>query len=831
MFLRQAFVLVIASLFFGSASFAQAPLAPTSVRLIGGTIVDAGTRAPIAGARVRASDVETSTDAAGRFEVRVPAGEVSIRVTANGYFALTTTIDVRGADVPDSELALASETPFATSVEVAASPTAEPSTAAVQPAQVLRTPGALDNIFRTLQTLPGVAATEEFSSRLAVRGGSPDQNLTMMDGVEVHDPFRLFGLTSAFNPEIIQRFELATGGFSVKYGDRLSSLLLVENRDGRRDRRVAGSAALSITDGNVVLEGGLPGGATGSWLVTGRRTYYDVIAAKVTGEDFPGFADLQAKGVWEPAPGRKVTVFGLRSRQAAAFTIDEAAAQGEFQDDTDNDLAWARLDSSFGTRGQSHTVVAYSRTDSRFGVAAALENTSQRSNSPADGAFDVADVAFERVLTVQDVSLRQELAWAYGNHLVETGLEVHRLSTGLDFDITGDRNPTAVNGSSQQGGAGLPDTLRSSRRSTRTGTWLQDTWQFGARGSLQAGVRLDRAGVTPDTHVSPRVSGLWNLAPGHRLKAALGRYTQSPGYEKLAQSDYVLDLTHPAVRTLTAERALQASAGLERDMPGSVLMRAEAYYKRFTNSLVGRLETPAELAARVGRYDFPAALAASVPSDPIITTVPTNDGRGRAYGFDLFVSRTSAPVSTRLTGWASYTWGKAEREAYGLRYPFEYDRRHAFTAVTSYRLNPRWELAATTRVASGFPRTAPVGLRVAGVEDLADADGDRRTDELVPGRDAGGLLIYAVDFGSVANLNQSRLPIFARVDVRATWRPGGASGRWELYAEVINALNRRNAGAFEPRLEYDPSSDRPRIVEKRDQAIPLLPTVGLRVRF
>ena len=116
-----------------------------------------------------------------------------------------------------------------------------------------------------------------------------------MDGVEIHDPYRLFGLTSAFNPEIIQRFELATGGFSAKYGDRLSSMLLVENRDGTRAERFAGSAALSITDANVVLEGGLPGGAAGSWLVTGRRTYYDLVAERLTDNQFPGFADLQAK--------------------------------------------------------------------------------------------------------------------------------------------------------------------------------------------------------------------------------------------------------------------------------------------------------------------------------------------------------------------------------------------------------------------------------------------------------------------------------------------------------------------------------------------------------
>jgi hypothetical protein len=117
------------------------------------------------------------------------------------------------------------------------------------------------------------------------------------------------------------------------------------------------------------------------------------------------------------------------------------------------------------------------------------------------------------------------------------------------------------------------------------------------------------------------------------------------------------------------------------------------------------------------------------------------------------------------------------------------------------------------------------------VEDERDLDQDGVTDEVLPGRDDLGLLVYGVDYGSTANLNQVRLPLFARVDLRATWRPRGAAGRWELYAEVINLLDRQNAGAFEPRLEYNPSSDRPLIVEERDRSIPRLPTVGIRVRF
>ena len=114
----------------------------------------------------------------------------------------------------------------------------------------------------------------------------------------------------------------------MKYGDRLSSLLLVENREGTRQKPLAGSASLSITDANVVFEGRLPRQATGSWLVSARRTYYDLVASRLADQDFPRFADVQAKGVWELAPGRTLSVFGLRSRQAAALDIDDDERPG-----------------------------------------------------------------------------------------------------------------------------------------------------------------------------------------------------------------------------------------------------------------------------------------------------------------------------------------------------------------------------------------------------------------------------------------------------------------------------------------------------------------------
>jgi len=825
-FVRQLRLVLFLVCVFAPHAFAQ----PPADKQLSGVVLQSDTHAPLPGVDVSVNDRRTVTDREGRFTLRVPASLALVELTLNGFYPLATTIDVRDADVTTAELLLVPRSTYSSSVDVvAAQPTvAAPTAVAVASAEVLRTPGALDNVFRTLQTLPGVSATEEFGSRIAVRGGAPDQNLTLMDGVEIHDPYRLFGLTSAFNPETISRFELATGGFSPKYGDRLSSLLLVENREGTRTKRLDGAAALSITDANVVLEGKLPAAANGSWLVSARRTYYDLVASKIVDQDFPRFNDLQTKLVWDLKPGRTLSFFGLRSRQTAALNIDQSDAQGEFNDNTKNDLASLRLDSTLGSTGQSHTTVSYSESTSTFGVSAQFDNRNERSNAPDDSAKTQANVAFTRELALQDVSLRQEFSWAIGQHVLETGGELHHLNTDLSFLITGDRNPAAVNGSSQQGGAGLPDSLISTRNVDRGGVWLTDRWQPSPNVSLEGGLRIDRSGQTGDHPVSPRLTASFGSLT--KLRASVGRYTQSPGYEKLIQSDYVLDLTTPEAARLRSESALQSALGLERTL-GTATLRVEGYYKRLSQQLVGRLETEAERQARISVYDFPGAFASSVPTDPIITTSPTNDGSGHAYGFDVFVSRTSAPASARVRGWASYTWGKAERKAYGRTFPFEYDRRHALSAVVSYRLSDHWEIASTTRVASGFPRTPAIGLRVASTPDTLDRDRDGNVTELVPAFDPNGLLIYTVSYGGLANLNTGRLPVFAREDVRMTWRPRGAQGRWEFYAEVINLLDRNNAGTLDPRLQYDPTSDRPKIVDTPDQGIPRLPTLGIRFRF
>ncbi len=585
-----------------------------------GVVVDASTRLPIAGAHLTAGVETATTMVDGRFVIGGSSGTMTVVVSAAGYHPASAVVNASPGRTLEIEFALVAETGYAERLDIAGvAPESSPTADAVRPVDVLRTPGALDNVFRTLQTLPGVMAADELGSRLAVRGSTPDQNLTIMDGVEVHDPFRLFGLASAFNPETIQKFEIATGGFSVKYGDRLSSLLVVENRNARSEH-LGGTAALSATDGNVVLEGGLPGRTRGSWLVTARRTYYDLVAERFVDQSLPGFQDVQARGQWWlPGNHGRLTLFGLRSRQAANVTLDEQEVTGSFRDDTANDLGWTRLELPIGVNGTSQSTIGWSRTHSRFGFGLAIDSGNLRSNSPSDINPPLLHSSFDYGLRIDDWSFRQEVGWVAGAHVIDLGLDVHALKTRLRFAFTGDHNPIAANGSSIQGGSGLPDRLLSTPASSRGSAWLQDTWHAHSNLTVQAGVRLDRSSITHRTTLSPRMTTSWAGGRGTTVTAATGLYTQSPGYEKLANSDYMLDLTHAEADRLSSERAWLTSMAVDQRLPRGFGLKAEAYFRRFKNLLIGRLETENERLARVSQYDFPSDLIHHIPSAPSIT--------------------------------------------------------------------------------------------------------------------------------------------------------------------------------------------------------------------
>jgi outer membrane receptor for ferrienterochelin and colicin len=783
---------------------------------ITGTAVDGVSGRPISAARVMIVGRELISDAEGRFEFDVAAGRWEIEVSAPNYTSRKVAFNAGSPSQP-LVIQLIPENVFKESLEVTApAPTAprldEPATIPLAPVQVLSTAGSLDNPFRTLQTLPGVAATDEFGSKLSIRGGAPDQNLTIMDGIEVHNPYRLFGLTSAFNPETVSRFELLAGGFGAKYGDRLSSVIVVENRDGDASRRVSGSSSLSITDANIIGEGRLPGPGQGTFLATMRRTYYDLVAERFVHQDLPSFNDAQIRTAWQLPGDRRLSLLGLRSRETTNITPD-AETDGGAQILSRNDLAAATLVSPLG-RASSTSIVAWSRNTDLIDVQDETdESPSSRSADPDQ---------FKRQLSIDDLSLREEVRFpSLGQHQLEAGTEWHQLGTRVSFTTFDDRDPFGFfrGGAFWLGGV-FPSHADDSRSTVRGGAWVEDRFKLGSNITLVPGLRWDWSGLTKDASISPRLSAVMAINGATRLTAAGGLFTQSPGYEKVLQADHFTDLTGSDPTDLRPERATHVIVGVDRDL-GGMQARVETYYKGFSDLIAGRLETEEERVARLARYDFPSSLASSLPSAALMTSVPTNDSKGHAYGLDLFLTRPDTAARPRLTGWLSYSWARTEQEVYGRHVPFSYDRRHAMSLVWNWRPGTRFEIAGTARVASGFPRTPPAGIRV-----VAQEQGSR----LVPATLGPSRFELEVAPGGVAQLNSARFPMSSRLDLRFGYRPRGVTGRWQLYVEILNALNHPNAWIMDANIVSEGGGGL-RLQEEPVGGLPRIATIGVRFRF
>lgn len=792
-----------------------------------GHVLDADTRRPLGGVRVDANGREVKTSDDGRFSLALVDGRHVLLITADGFLPATVEVVVDATSDPPLEVLLVSSRQYEETVGVdAAAPVESTGAVTLDPVQVRNVGGGLDNAFYVLQTLPGVAAAGEFDPRMAVRGGGPDQNLTMLDGVEIYNPFRLFGLSTLFNPQTVGTLDFTAGGFGTPFGDRLSSLLRISTRDGARGRWLQGQASLGILDSNGLAEGRLP---KGSWFVAGRRSYLNAVLRLPDGQRLPDYGDLQGKATFELGTHR-LALFGLGGYDTHLTTLNASQRsrdEGAVTARTSHHVRSARYHGAFGAHLLATTTVSSYENVDRLAANGLFETTTRGSNTPADTALPQENVRFMQDVTVRDRAVRQELVVPLGRSTIEFGGEFHALRTRVDVDDNSDGVPVT--------GSSTPDArfrLRSFKDSRRGGAWLNGRTAIGPRWTLDSGVRYDASTVNDRALWSPRMSTVVRLTDATRLRASAGRYTQSPGYEKLVQNDFLLDLSRVrAPLTLRHERSDQASLAIDRDLAPRTTLTVEAFVRRFDDVIVAERETETERAARVAQYDFPVELSASVPRAAELTARAINGGSGNARGLDVFLSR--APSGARgVSGWMTYSWSKADRVQDGIRRPFDYDRRHALSLVSAFRVSSRLSFAATARVSSGFPRTAAQGLRVAAVADRRDLDGDGNRRELVPERDSAGRYIYEVDFGGVANVNRARLPWFRRLDLRATWRPAFARDRAEFFVDVINATAEKNAFAITSRLEFDPNGEQPRIREERNVAVGVpLPSIGLRWRF
>lgn len=569
------------------------------------------------------------------------------------------------------------------------------------------------DVLRVLQLLPGVQKGGEGQTGLYVRGGSPDQNLMLLDGTPVYNASHLFGFFSVFNADALNNVELIKGGFPARYGGRLSSVVDLTMKEGNI-QKLHGEGGIGVVGARLTLDGPIgrkkalakdsTAEAPASFLVSGRRTYIDIlarplIAAAAEGNGTAGyfFHDFNAKLNWR---------VNRRDRLYLSAYTGYDKFYARFKDNYDgqsstskNNLGWGNLTTALRWNRQLadklflNTHLTYSKY--QFNIGAEQKDQVRL----PDGSKATETFTLRYLSNIKDWSVKSDLDYVpTPNHYVRTGAQViwHQFRPGAlivkDDRVDGDFELESI----------------AKTQSVETGLYVEDDWRLTDRLKANIGFRLSGCGVGGQYFASPepRVSARYFLTEDWAVKAAYARTTQ---YIHLLTNSGIglpTDLWVPATPTVKPQRAQQLSLGAARTFTRkgeSYELSLESYYKPMFNLIEYQ-----EGASFLGTTDN--AWQNKVTS-----------GRGWAYGAEVFVQKKTG----RTTGWIGYTLAWSRRKFAELNqgqiYPYKYDRRHDLSVVVIHEFNPRMRLSGTFVYGTGNAITLSRGrYQLGGYEQFED---------------------------------------------------------------------------------------------------------------
>lgn len=618
-------------------------------------------RLPAANVYISETDLGAMTNSSGYYVVNnIPAGEYQLICTYMGYGKLVRSIRVRpdAARVVNLKLvpqaleseAVVVETERQEDFELVETGTIHLSLRKIQTAPVM----AEADLMRTLQMLPGVLTASVFSSGLYVRGGTPDQNLVLLDGMEVYNVNHLFGVFSPFDVNAIKDVKFARSGFSAQHGGRLSSVLDITNKDGNQ-RTLQGKTSLGLVSAKTSLQGPIGNGA---FFFSGRRTYVDYMLnateQTTTGEvqdqlrQIPDyyFFDMHLKVFQEFSHQDKLALTYYRGRDQMDFSLDPFAFSLHWENQAMN-ARWTHIFSD--------------RLFSNFYISRSLYGST----------LDRDDVLFTGQIfnDVKNLTVKGDLEYfPRENHTVKLGFEWKNLYA--KYDARFQEQEMVLTG----GG-------------TLLATYLQDEWEVSPALNLQPGLRVTGYFPAPfqNTHeqssyqgdplgtIAPRLAAQYHLTDRTKIKGAFGRYYQFVNIVSMGGGgNSFMDIWFPSDHSIPPANATHYVAGIETELPGKLTWSLEGYYK----------DMP-----RLYRFDM-TAVRVERGADLF------HPGFGWAYGGDIYLEKRQGD----FTGWVSYSLGWTQRKFARLNagepfYP-RFDRRHSSKTVGSYRLNDRWSVNA-----------------------------------------------------------------------------------------------------------------------------------------
>ncbi|MDX2432618.1 MAG: TonB-dependent receptor [Bacteroides sp.] len=637
----------------------------------------------------------------------------------------------------------------------------------LRPAQIDILPNVGEkDIFRALQLMPGVSSGNETSSGLHVRGGTPDQNLILLDGFTVYHVDHFYGFLSAFNADAIKDVQLYKGGFESKYGGKISSVMELTGKTGNT-KKVSGGVSLSALSGSVHLE--VPVSEKLNLFVSGRRSYTDLIQSGLytkindmyngatTNTNTGGgggppsfqsepkfhFYDLNAKVTYKPSQKDIFTLSFYNGKDVLDKTSDASTRTGGFGGGNDNYnlnrvdvLDWGNLGTS-GKWSRQWNDKFYSNTTFAFSnYFSERDNYMERTVTEDDGSTSTITNGSIEDNKILDYTLRIDNEYRLAqNNTLEFGLQ----SSFIDIGYYYTQNDTLQ----------LIDTR--TKGLTLTG-YLQDKIYIKDKMTLVYGLRSTWYNLTNKLYLEPRVSANYKLNDRWNLKASWGKYYQ---YTNRVVRENVLEGNRDFWlladdEMIPVSSAYHYIAGISYETP-RYLVDLEVFYKP--------MQGLAEYTMR--NETFRRETTSSLPENFYW-------GQGTAKGFELLLQKKFGSY----TGWIGYTYSRVEYQFdelnNGEAYPSMYDQPHELNIVNTFQWG-NWVLGATFVYNTGQTYTAPVGAY-----NLTMLDGT------------------VADYIHVGDKNAFRLPAYNRLDLSVTYRFSLGQTKSSLGLSFFNVYGRDN---------------------------------------
>ena len=756
--------------------------------IISGFISDSSSAEALIGANVILQETGQgmATDINGYYIIQdITPGDYVLMVSYVGFKLKKEKLKISDGQSIKLDISLSEDVVELTQIEVTAEQiqrksNIQPSKINLSPRMMKAAPALAEpDLFRTIQALPGVLTTSEFSTGLVIRGGNTDQNLILLDGVTVYNPSHLGGIFSNFIVDGVKEAELIKGAYNAEYGGRLSAVLNIISREGNQ-KKFEGKANLSLLSAQATIEGPFYKGA---WVFSGRRTYFDKIFQNVPTIPPYYFYDIQSHIYTDLTSKDRLSLSFYNGVDDLLF--DTFGLTGRWG----NRTVSAQYRRVFSEKLIGNFLYANSLFFTEFGLGG---SNGLVSDNQIDDATVAANFSWFKSSesTLQFGAQMKTLGFLYTNSFIDS----------LQFEIN--------------------------TKPKEFATYAKLKYSASEKLILEPGLRINLYDVYSDSIFPDLRFGMKYLLNDNRyLNFSVGNYHQ---FIATFQDDYnpnILDQWIAVDNSVSPAKSSQIVLGFEEYIKDLYKIQVEGYYKDIKNLFT---------------FEDTRATTDEAISDSVLSDIVTPSD-GYAYGLELFAQKMSGRLSGWLAYTLSVSrksmnsiFYENEEEYYN-----SWDRTHSFSALGNYIFNSKWDMNWKLSLQSGQAYTPIIGyynqiLPEGPDEVYRTIPGTRNSARYSPySRLDLGIVYHTKLFGSKMDIYVQVINVLNRKNIfRKSYNVGSTynglddDGDWDEDKHDTNGNGKPDVG--EPNVD---EVDEGRLQVNDISLFPIIPTIGFSWEF